>query len=412
LIEFDSKIFIRQLLIVKLFKIIKVFFAGLCIIITILMILQYVVNSKYTFPEPQAFQGEFIYNPYRNIDITKWRRANFHAHARKFLEQSKGATKSLLILDSLYKSLDFNIISISDYQFIDRYESKNKWYIPVYEHGFQYYKNHQLVLNANRVNWTDFPFPQTISNEQFVIDQLKKNSATIITIVHPVYRKAYSNNDLKYLSNYNCLEIANHDRLFTECYDTILSAGHPVFIMAGDDAHEWTNINDVCSSFNLINSDLVRDSILNALSTGRSIGVKFNISSFKTNEEKKAALLDLPEIDAINFKNDTLTVCLNKSVKRIKFIGRHGIEKKSVTDCATGSCFFSIKDTYLRTEIECNDGTIYFLNPLFRFNGIRLTYYAPTLNVFKTWAWRSALIFLLILISIIWYGKRCIKTKK
>ena len=44
--------------------------------------------------------------------------------------------------------------------------------------------------------------------------------------------------DLRYLSNYNCLEIANHERPFTTYYDTILSAGHPVFIMADDDTHD------------------------------------------------------------------------------------------------------------------------------------------------------------------------------
>ena len=396
----------------KIFSIIKKFLAGLCIFILILLILQFVVNSKYTFPEPQAFSGDYIYNPYRNIDNKKWRKANFHAHARKFFEQSKRAARSIPILDSVYKSVGIDIISISDYQFIDRYENKNEWFVPVYEHGFQYYKNHQLVLNAKKVSWLDYSFHQTLSNKQFIINQLKKDTAAFVTIVHPFYRRAYSGNDLKYLSNYNCFEIANYDRLFTSYYDTILTYGHPVFIMADDDSHEWMNKNDIGCSFNLINSDPEKDSILKALSTGKSIGVKFNASSFKTNAEKRAALLDLPEIKEINFKNDTFAVRLNKSVKRIKFIGNHGIEKKSMTECSEGFCSFSRKDTYIRTEIECYDGTVYFLNPLFRFNGIRLTYYVPTFNVFKTWGCRLAVICLLLLIFIMWHHKRCITAKK
>jgi len=67
-----------------------------------------------------------------------------------FFEQSDKARKSLFYIDSLYKSFGYNIISISDYQFINRYESKNEWYVPVYEHGYQYYKNHHLVLNSKK----------------------------------------------------------------------------------------------------------------------------------------------------------------------------------------------------------------------------------------------------------------------
>jgi hypothetical protein len=388
------------------------FLIGLIVFISVILILQFVVNSKYTFPEPHPFQGKYIYNPYRNIDNKKWERANFHAHTMKFLDPTKKVARSTFVLDSLYRSFGYDIIGISDYQLINNYEIKNKWFVPEYEHGYQYYKNHQLVLNAKKISWLDYPFRQTLSNKQFVIDRLKKDTTALIAIVHPAYRKALSNYDFRYLANYNCLEIANHERLFTEFYDTILSNGHPVFVMADDDSHELTNIKDVCSSFNLINTDPDKDSILKALRIGRSIGVKFNISPYKTNEEKKAALPKLPEINFINFNNDTLTIKLNQPVKTIKFIGQKGIEKIRITDSSMGSCFFSNQDTYIRTEIECYDGTIYFLNPLFRWDGIRLTYYTPSVNVVKTWFWRSAIISLLLIIFIIRIRKICISAKK
>ena len=400
-------------MIVKILRIVIKFFLGICILIVIILTLQYLVTPKFTYPEPAVFAGDYIYNPYRNFDPAKWRMANFHAHTRKIFDQSNSASKSNILLDSIYKFFDYDISNISDYQYINLYEGKNKWFIPVYEHGYQYYKNHQLVLNAKKVSWLDFPFRQTLNNKQFIINKLKKDASTLITVVHPFYRKAYSLNDFKYLTNYNCLEIANSKRLFTTYYDTALSFGHPVFIMADDDSHDMNNIEDVCSSFNLINTDMVSDSILNSLRTGRSIGVKFNLSSFKTNEEKKAGLLKLPEIESITFKSDTLAVSLNMSVNSIKFIGQNGIEKKRVINCSTGSYFFNKEDTYIRTEIECNDGTIFFLNPLFRYDGIKLTEYAPSYNVLKTWAWRSAVICILLLTLIIWYRKnRCITSKR
>jgi hypothetical protein len=181
--------------------------------------------------------------------------------------------------------------------------------------------------------------------------------------------------------------------------------------MADDDSHELTNVKDVCRSFNLVNSDLLKDSVLKALGTGRSVGVKFNISTFKTNEEKRAALPLLPEINVINFINDTLTVRLSHPVKTIKFIGQHGVEKKIITNSSGGSYAFSKQDTYIRTEIECKDGTVYYLNPLLRYDGIRLTYYNPTVNLFKTRVWRSV-VFISLLIFIIWYRRRCTTAKK
>lgn len=393
---------------IKKFK----FLIGFILFISFLLIVQFVINSKYSFPEPQPFRGKYIYNPYHNIDKTKWEKANFHAHTMKFLDPAKKIARSAIILDSTYRSLGYNIIGISDYQSVNNFEIKNKWFIPEYEHGYQYYKNHQLVLNAKKINWLDYPFRQTLENKQFVIDQLKKDTAVLIAIVHPGYRKALSNHDFKYLSNYNCLEIANHERLFNEFYDTVLSNGHPVFVMADDDSHKLNDIKEVGISFNLINADPVRDSVLKALRTGRSVAVKFNVSPYKTSEEKRAALAKLPEISNIIFKSDTLSVILNQPVKTIRFISQGGYEKVLISDSSKGSCIFGPQDTYIRTEIECYDGTIYFLNPLFRWDGIRLTYYSHSFNALKTWVWRSVFIGLLVMVIIILYRKRCISAKK
>lgn len=384
----------------KLIKRVIYFILCIFVLILIALIAQFVANPKYTFPEPHPFRGDYLYNPYRGMDSTKWKKANFHVHTRSYLGMTNGADSNQF-LDRFYKYFGYDIIGISDYQRINTFESKNRWFIPVYEHGYQYYKNHQLVLNAKKICWIDYFFYQTLSNKQFIIDRLKKDTSVILTINHPALRQGYSFNDFKYLSNYNCLEIANNERLFTSYYDTILSAGHPVFIMADDDAHNLTKINEGCHSFNLINTGLTKDSILQALKTGRSVGVNFNISSYKTNEEKKATLQKLPEIKSVALKNDTLFVSLNKPVKTIKFIGQNGSERKSIADNTAGTYLFDKQDTYIRTEIECDDGTIYFLNPVFRYNGKQLTDYFPVHNATKTWLLRSVIIVMLLLIFII-----------
>ena len=375
----------------------KIYFLPV-ILILIIFILQYAVNVKYKFPEPHAFNGEFLYNPYNGMDSTKWEKANFHAHTHLFVDLTNGTASTNQVLDSFYTYFDYRIINISNYQAIDSFESKNRQFVPVYEHGYQYHKNHQLVLNAKKINWHDYFFRQTLSNKQFILNNLKEDSSVIVTIVHPLIRSAYLLNDFRYLSNYNCLEIVNNRLFFTSYYDTILSAGHPVFLMADDDTHDVAKMNDGCHSFNLINADLVKDSILHSLKTGCSVGVNFNVSSYRTNEEKKTGLLKLPKIKSVTLDKDTLTVNLSKAVRTIRFIGQNGVERKTITNVSMGSYIFGKEDTYIRTEVECKDGTIYFFNPVFRYDGIHLTDYAPSPDLFKTWMWRL-MVFVFIFLS-------------
>ena len=373
------------------------------IFLLIALIVQYVVNVKYSFPEPHPFIGEYLYNPYANIDSAKWQISNFHAHTHKFPGSRQLSERNTQYLDSIYTYLGYNVIGISDYQKINPYESRHAWYVPVYEHGYQYYKNHHLVLNAKKVSWLDYFFKQTLNNKQFVINQLKKDTSVVITLVHPILRAALSYNDVKYLTNYNCLEVIDNKYLFLSFYDTILSNGHPVFLMADDDTHNLKNLIETASCFNIINTVPVRDSILFALKRGHSFSVKFNVNNYRTNEAKKTALADLPRLIDFNTKNDTISLRMNNIVKTIKFIGQEGIEKKSLNNTKNGSYFFSKEDTYIRTEIECMDGTIYFLNPVFRYNGILKVDPSPPVDVFKTWGYRSFIIIILILGFILFY---------
>ena len=384
-------------------KFIPVWF--ILIFLLLAFIVQYVVNVKYTFAEPHSFKGDYLYNPYRTIDTANWQISNFHAHTHRFPSSRKYKARNTQYLDSLYAYLGYNIIGISDYQNINSYESKHEWYVPGYEHGYQYYKNHQLVLNAKKVSWLDYFFRQTLNNKQFVINQLKKDTSVVLTLVHPILRAALSFNDLKYLTNYNCLEVIDNKYLFLSFYDTILSSGHPVFLMADDDSHNLQNPVECASCFNIINTVLARDSILYALKKGHSFSVKLNLDKYRTNEAKNSALMNLPKLIEYKIKNDTISLKLNMNVKTIKFIGQQGIIEKSTENSNNGSYYFSKEDTYIRNEIECLDGTLYFLNPVFRYNGILKVDPSPPIDVFKTWGFRSVIILLILGLIILYYKK-------
>lgn len=382
----------------KFVKIISGFFL---VVLLLLVAFQFIINAKYSFPEPVAFNGQMLYNPYQEMDSTKWNRANFHLHTELMFGLTAGAANSNQVADSFYKYFDYDINSISDYMRINTSNRNKKVFIPVYEHGYQYYKVHQLVINAKKVHWIDYVFRQTIQNKQFIIDRLKKDSSTLVTIVHPKYRNGYTASDFKYLGNYDCLEISNSKNLFINYYDSVLSAGHAVFLMADDDAHDLADIEDAAHSFNVINGDLEKNSIIHALRTGNSYGVKLNIGQCKTNPEKKAVMQMLPVLKEMKVVNDSLLVRMNKQVGAIKFIGQNGILKKTSVNCNQGSYKFNNDDTYIRTEIVCSDGSVYYLNPVFRYDRTQLVPGKPQVNVLKTWIYRIAFIFMLFVIILL-----------
>ncbi|MGD0340864.1 MAG: hypothetical protein ABSA76_04040 [Bacteroidales bacterium] len=394
-------------------KSIRYLFRFLLLIIIILVTFQFIINTKFSFPEPRVFNGVKLYNPYLGIDSTKWKRANFHLHTRLLFGLTAGASITNQIADNFYKFFNYDIHSTSDYMRINTFNCNNKSFVPVYEHGYSYYKTHQLVLNAKKVFWGDYLFHQTLNNKQFIINELKKDTAALVTLVHPLRRNAFSTSDFKYLGNYDCLEIINNEENFTKYLDAALSAGHAVFIMADDDAHNLSDINSGAHSFNIINADLEKNSIIHALRTGRAYGVSLNMNACRTSEEKKEAIEELPVLTKFEIKHDTLIVKMNKNVSAIKFIGQNGTPKKKSVNCSSGIYLFSNEDTYIRTEIVCNDGAVCFLNPVFRYDGYKLPVNNPGINILKTWTYRilfSVILFIIIFVDVKY--KACIKGKK
>jgi hypothetical protein len=377
-------------------KFIKILFVLLMIVIITDVIFQFIINTKYSFPMPVRFHGDKLYNPYAGFDSTKWKRANFHLHTKLYSGLTAGAFNSEQVADSFYNFFGYDIYCKSDYMRINTADSSNKVFIPVYEHGYQFYKTHQLVINAKKVSWIDYFFRQTLDNKQYIINRLKQDSSALVVIVHPWYRKAYKFSDFNRLGNYDCLEVVNSKFPFIDYYDTVLSAGHAVFLMADDDAHNLSQLSDGAHSFNMINSDLEKNSIIHALRTGRSFGVNLNLKSVNSNNEKKAAINRLPVLTEMKLTHDTLMVRLNKKVNMIKFIGQSGVTKSSSTYSDYGSYIIGKNDTYIRTEIVCNDGSIFFLNPVLRYDGPGLPAVKPVINVTKTWTYRTVFVIILL----------------
>jgi hypothetical protein len=373
------------------------------------VVFQYFFSLKYDFPPTKPFSGSFFYNPYQRIKPDQWRKANFHAHTRQWGGLTNGRKTNAKLVDSLYSYLGYDIFSVSDYQRINL-ELKNKPnYIPVYEHGYLPTKNHQLVLNGSDVSWSNFLLPQTIHNKQEIINQLNKDTLSLIAIAHPRLTESYQAEDFNLLTNYDLIEVLNHYRFSFAHWDSALSTGHAAFILANDDAHDLNDIYEGGRCCTFINAPLQKDSILSALKNGCAYGADVYMHDNESYEQKKKIFQQLPYIQKVSVRGDTLFVRLSVMAESFKFIGQHGNIRKVENNKIEASYALKNNDTYIRTEITLADKTVLYLNPVFRYDGISIRKYDVSINWQKTWIWRISF---LLLITLLILKRNKIRTNK
>ena len=186
------------------------FFLYFILLLILFITLQYALCPVYDFPEPKTFYGNQWYNPYEGMENkADWYKANFHTHSKAWLGITSGKDTPEKIYKT-YQEMGYDIICISNYQSINQsintFQEENNEYIPVYEHGMNIRKNHQLVIGAQKVSWKDFFLLQNVHNKQNIINHLKEDG-TFLVLAHPIWNNAYTPNDVKALTGYDALEV-------------------------------------------------------------------------------------------------------------------------------------------------------------------------------------------------------------
>jgi len=363
----------------------------------------YVITPIYEFPVKQKFSGNKFYNPYENLKPGKWVKANFHAHSNAWWGFTDGRENIAYEMKERYKSLDYDIFSISDYMKINTFFRGENIFVPVYEHGYGFTKNHQLVLGAKDVDWLDYLFIQTVNDKQHTLNEIKKND-NIIVLNHPHLRDAYSSEDVKKLTGYDYIEIVNQNHgSALDLWDDVLSSGSLIFGITGEDSHNSKNYIDMGKCFNLIFADNASlQGVLTALKAGRIIAVdlvsgngNFNVLKTRSSE------LVIPEV----YKIEDSTICIKfgSKVKDIEFIGQNGKQMKNFGNTDSAAYTFLPGDTYIRTEITLNNGTKIYLNPVIRYNGINFPLYSAVVNSRATFLFRAILVIIFISIILMVY---------
>ena len=385
---------------------------GLCLLPYLIV---YLSVPSYKFEETRPFSGEYLYNPYQNMNPEQWKKYNFHCHSRKYLGITDGRKSTEKAIDSVYAYLGYDHYGISDYMHINPHGAEREGYIPVYEHGYGLFrKTHQLCIGAESVYRIDYPFMQNLNMKQHMLNKLGERTRFAVP-AHASFTTGYKVSDMKYLSNYRLLEIMNPYGKALEHWDMALSNGHLVYGIGDDDTHDIHASKDVCLFMTVINSpDLEAENIYNALENGQCYTVEFDNFYFYPQplSFKAEKARSLPMLTRAELVGDTLFVETEApNLKEMRFIGQGGKVLKTEQNVKSGYYVIQPEDSYVRTEINIDDLHLMYLNPVTRhltpFPTDRITF-----SVNKAQTWLTRMVYVVAFAAFLWYLFTKAKAKK
>jgi hypothetical protein len=325
-----------------------------------------IVSPVYDFPEPRSFSGDRWYNPYAHVDGAQWKLSNFQVQSRAWGGVTNGMNNPAERVFATYDSLGYDLITISDYMSINPYHSLHKAYVPVYEHGYGIRKTHQVCIGADEVLALDYPLLQTRNTKQFILNRLAAGS-DLVAIAHPSVRNAYTLKDMEYLSGYDLIEALSNFQHSIAHWDVALTAGHPVFLLANDDAHNLDNPFDygkVATVFH--SSSLATDSVVKALKAGSAYGITIHCPDYENHDHKIERFKDLPQLTALTLENDQMQIIADRKFSEVRFIGDNGQLVHTAAAGDTASFLLPDTVTYVRAELDFTPGHTIYTNPVLR----------------------------------------------
>ena len=389
--------------------------AGLGIALLLLILYTYLSVPTYSFKEPRPFSGEYLYNPYQDMQPDHWKKYHLHCHSRKYFGLTNGRKSKEATIDSVYQALGYDHYGISDYMHINPHNADKEDYIPAYEHGYGFIrKTHQICIGAEQVYWPDFPFMQNLNMKQHMINKLGEHCRFVMP-AHASFTKGYKVNEMMFLSNYRLLEVLNPYGNALEHWDMALSNGHRVYALGDDDTHDITKASEVCHNLTMVNTrSLDAESVYDALDNGLCYAVEFDnwYHYPMTLAEKVKQAHALPHLTRAELVGDTLFVETSaNTMQEVKFIGQDGKVLKTEEAVATAYYVIQPEDHYVRTQINANGLQHFYLNPVTRH--LTPTPVDQRLDfVNKAQTYLYWFVYIVALAAMIWYLFKKAKEKK
>jgi hypothetical protein len=340
-------------------------------ILSWLLIDQYILCPDYRFESPGPFKGETFYNPYHDYTPQEWTLANMHAHTSSWFGLTNGKGDAQDVHEA-YDSMGYGFHLISEYQKISEFGKGAPNYITAFEHGLNLPKAHQLVVGSAHSTWKDYFFPQTLANRQHMLDILSEDTVNVVVVNHPAMRIGYNPADMKFLYNYDCMEVINSYENAFQYWDTALSNGHMVFIVGNDDTHNADNRRAVGKFATLLHAPAhTRAQALRSLREGRTIGVQIPQDTTMSFVQKITMLkASSPSLISVSADSSLYKVRFDKMVSEVVVTGQGGMVRWKADSTTAIDLPILPADTYLRVSYKTPDGIQYHLNPVCRFNGV------------------------------------------
>lgn len=338
------------------------------IVVAILAVLVTSFTPIYNFAEPQPFEGEDIYNPYKSLDSTSiWQRANFHTHTKvEGIFNECDYTPAEVI--SEFKRYDYDIVTFSNHNEITTIGAVEECGVRAYEHGYNLLKSHNLIFGAERVLRYDMVLPLLVSQRQFMLDLLGRD-ADIIQMNHPLRTIATSDRDMQLLSGYDIVELDSGKSTENEYWDVALSAGHYVLGMANDDMHYPDRSNRIAVRCNFIAMPtLSRTELYDALGEGCFYAMRvpdYGAGDWAIKEERNRSL---PEITDIGLCGGDIYISLSAEADSIKFVGAEHRTLHIATKSRSATMRLDDSEPYARIIAYFPTGEVIYTNPFARYD--------------------------------------------
>ena len=330
---------------------------------------------------PQPFAGPALWNPYAHLAGT-WQKANLHAHGRAWGGVTNGTQSDEDVVQA-YKRRGYAVAGVSNYASIAAFHGVDT--LPLYEHGYNIPKGHQLAIGARGVVWLDFPFWQTLNQKQYIIDRVGA-AAELVSVNHP--NTAYTDDDMRNLTGYQLMEIVNGPFPVEDLWDAALSSGHVVWALGNDDAHDVTNLRRTFIAWNMIDAPSASNGdIVSALRQGRTYAVSL------VGDKADAALKSVEVADS------TMTIASTGVPATYLFVGQDGAVRGTANQVMEATYTFAATDTYIRTVIRTPNMVMY-INPVMRYDGSKLPSPLSTVDGASTWLHRAIVLVVSALIGL------------
>jgi len=332
---------------------------------------------------PQPFAGPALWNPYAHLSGT-WQKANLHAHGVAWGGVTNGRQTDEEVVKA-YKARGYSVAGVSNYASIAAFHGVDT--IPLYEHGYNIPKIHQLAIGARSVVWLDFPFWQTLDQKQLIIDRVGA-AADLVSINHP--NTGYVEDDMRNLTGYQLIEVVNGPFPFEDFWDAALSSGHVVWALGNDDAHDVTNLRRTFIAWNMIDAPTPSaPDIIAALRQGRTYAVSLVGSG------ADAAL------KSVEVKDAAMTVSSTGVPATYLFIGQNGEVRGTANQVMAATYTFAATDTYIRTVIR-TPNLVMYINPVLRYD-TELPAPVADVDVTSTWLHRGLILLIsAVVVFLLW----------